>query len=191
MEQNDLTLLKHVGTSRMKLLNESGITTITQLHDIPLDKLAGIKSIGEYYAKLIKNSVSDYYRDKNGTLSARIVSTEGANTEISNRDLKRKIKKLRKNLNRVNENFKPLWKKKYLELYVAFKKRLTKLKTHLKVLVRIIRDLSDEDKSNIIKEADALIYNLKKVGKKPKKKKYIRTIQEIQSFSKMLQEIIS
>lgn len=175
----------------MKLLNDSGITTITQLHDIPLDKLAGIKSIGEYYAKRIKKSVSDYYGVKNGELSVTIRPVKEEQPERINRDLKKKIKKLRKRLNRVNENFKPLWKKKYLELYVIFKKRLTKLKTRLSVLVRIREDLSDDDKKTIIKKADVLMYNLKKVGKKPKKKNYNIAIQEIQSFSKMLKEIIS
>ena len=91
----------------------------------------------------------------------------------------------------MHENFKPLWKKKYLELYVIFKKRLTKLKTRLSVLVRIREDLSDDDKKTIIKKADVLMYNLKKLGKKPKKKNYNIAIQEIQSFSKMLKEIIS
>jgi len=91
MKQNDLTVLKHVGTSRMKLLNDSGITTITQLHDIPLDKLAGIKSIGEYYAKRIKKSVSDYYGVKNGELSVTIRPVKEEQPERINRDLKKKI----------------------------------------------------------------------------------------------------
>ena len=59
MKQDDLTCLKHVGSSRMKLLNDSGITTISQLHEIPLEKLAEVQTIGEYYARLIKISVSD------------------------------------------------------------------------------------------------------------------------------------
>jgi hypothetical protein len=91
----------------------------------------------------------------------------------------------------VNENFKPLWKKKYLVLYVEFKKRLTKLRSRLIALGGIIEDLPDEDKENIIKKADALILSLKNVGKKPKKKKYKVTILEIQSFSKFLKDIFS
>lgn len=75
----------------MKLLNDSGITTITQLHDIPLDKLAGIKSIGEYYAKRIKKSVSDYYGVKNGELSVTIRPVKEEQPERINRDLKKKI----------------------------------------------------------------------------------------------------
>jgi len=91
----------------------------------------------------------------------------------------------------VNENLKPLWKKKYLALYVEFKKRLTKLRSRLIALGRILDDLPDEDKKNIIKQADALILNLKNVGKKPKKKKYKKVNVQIQSFSKFLKDIFS
>jgi predicted RecB family nuclease len=191
MKQDDLTCLKHVGSSRMKLLNDSGITTITQLHEISLERLAEVKSIGEYYARLIKSSVSDYYKGRNSNLSIMPISSGEKKARDINRDLKKKIKRLRKILNRVNENFKPLWKKKYLVLYVEFKKRLTKLRSRLIALGRIIEDLPDEDKENIIKKADALILSLKNVGKKPKKKKYKVTILEIQSFSKFLKDIFS
>ncbi|MGB5201783.1 MAG: hypothetical protein WBR56_17975, partial [Sedimenticolaceae bacterium] len=108
-----------------------------------------------------------------------------------NRDLQKRIKRLRKILNRVNENFKPLWKKKYLVLYVDFKKRMTKLKARLRALVFIMEELSDEEKKNIIKKVETLVLNLQNVGKKPKKKNYKKTILEIQSFSKFLQDIIS
>ena len=40
MKQDDLTQLKHVGMSRMKLLNDFGIKTLKQLHELPLEKLA-------------------------------------------------------------------------------------------------------------------------------------------------------
>jgi len=191
MKQDELTCLKHVGSSRMKLLNDSGIATIKQLHEIPLEKLAEVKTIGEYYARLIKISVSDYYRERNSNLSKMPTSSGEKKTGDIDRDLKKKIKRLRKILNRANENLKPLWEKKYLVLYVNFKKRLTKLKARLRALVRIMEDLTDDDKKNIIKEAESLILNLKNVGKKPKKKKYKRVILQIQSFSKFLQDIVS
>jgi hypothetical protein len=191
MKQDELTCLKHVGSSRMKLLNDSGISTIKQLHDIPLEKLSEVKSIGEYYARLIKISVSDYYRARNSNLSKMPTSSGEIKTGDINRDLRRKIKRLRKILNRVNENLKPLWKKKYLILYVDFKKRLTKLRSRLITLGRIMEDLSDEDKKNIIQKADALILNLKNVGKRPKKKKYKKVNGEIQSFSIFLKGILS
>jgi len=191
MKQDELTCLKHVGSSRMKFLNDSGIATIKQLHDIPLEKLSEVKTIGEYYARLIKISVSDYYRAKNSNLSKMPTSSGEKKTGDINRDLRKKIKKLRKILNRVNENLKPLWKKKYLILYVDFKKRLTKLRSRLITLGRIMEDLPDEDKKNIIEKADALILNLKNVGKRPKKKKYKKVNGEIQSFSIFLKGIFS
>jgi len=191
MKQDELTCLKHVGSSRMKLLNDSGIATIKQLHDIPLEKLSEVKTIGQYYARLIKISVSDYYRAKNGNLSKMPTSSGEKKTGDINRDLRKKIKKLRKILNRANENLKPLWKKKYLILYVDFKKRLTKLRSRLITLGRIMEDLPDEDKKNIIEKADALILNLKNVGKRPKKKKYKKVNGEIQSFSIFLKGIFS
>ena len=191
MKKDDLTCLKHVGSSRMKFLNDSGITTITQLHEIPLEKLAEVKSIGQYYARLIKNSVSDYYRGKNNNLYKMPTFHGEKKSKDINREVKKKIKRLRKTLDRVNENFKPLWKKKYLALYVEFKKRLTKLRSRLIALGRILDDLPDEDKKNIIKQADALILNLKNVGKKPKKKKYKKVNVQIQSFSKFLKDIFS
>jgi hypothetical protein len=48
--------------------------------------------------------------------------------------------------------------------------------------------LSEKVTKNIIKNADALSAVLKNVGKKPKKKKYQKVSQEIQSFSKMLKK---
>lgn len=191
MKQDDLTCLKHVGIARMKLLNDSGFTTINQLHEIPLGKLAETKSIGEYYAKLIKKSVDEYYREKNVNLPGEMVSANTIKTDKINRDLQKKIKRLYKRLNWVNENLKPLWKKKYLELYIDFKKRFTKLKARLSVLDQIKEDLPKKDKKHISKKAETLILNLKKVGEKPKKKKYKKTIKEIQSFSRLLRDTIS
>ncbi|TFG56456.1 MAG: hypothetical protein E4H29_07325, partial [Deltaproteobacteria bacterium] len=76
MELDDLARLKHVGASRRKLLNDHGITTVQQLLDIPKEKLAGIKSIGEHYAKLLKNSVNEYSKVKHEKLPAKIVSAK-------------------------------------------------------------------------------------------------------------------
>lgn len=191
MKQDDLTCLKHVGIARMKLLNDSGFTTIKQLHEIPLGKLAETKSIGEYYAKLIKKSVDEYYREKHVNLPGEMVSANIIKTDKINRDLQKKIKRLYKRLNWVNENLKPLWKKKYLKLYIDFKKRFTKLKIRLSVLDQIKEDLPKKDKKHISKKAETLILNLKKVEEKPKKKKYKKTIKEIQSFSRLLRDIIS
>ena len=191
MNQDDLTCLKYIGIARMKLLNDSGITTIKQLHEIPLEKLAEAKLIGEYYAKLIKNSVAEYYRDKNEKVPVKTRSTKVRRTDKINRDLHKNIKRLNKRLHWVNENLKPLWEKKYLKLYIDFKKRYTKLKVRLSVLDNILDDLPKKDKKHISKKAETLILNLKKVGKKPKKKRYKQTIKEIQSFSRWLRDNIA
>ena len=191
MRQDDLTRLKYVGVTRMKRLNDLGITTIKQLHEMPEEKLAEIKSIGGNYAKLIKNSVAEYYRERHEKLPGKIVSTKKRRNEEINQDLKKKVKRLKKNLNRVNENLKPLGKKKYLESYVDLKKRSTKLKARLNEIGKIQEDLPKKGKKNIIKKADALNLSLKGAGKKPKKKKYKKITLEIQSFSRTLRDIIS
>ncbi|MBU0987918.1 MAG: hypothetical protein KKH68_11775, partial [Proteobacteria bacterium] len=170
MKQDDLTEIKHVGLTRMRLLNDLGITTIKQLLEMPLEKLAETKSIGAYYAKLIKNSVNEYYKEKKKKLPAGTVSAKEKKINQINRDLQKKVKRLNKNLNRASELLKPLWEKKYLELYIEFKKRSTKLESSLEALGKIQQGLPKKAKKNIIKKADVLILNLKKVGKKPKKK---------------------
>jgi len=191
MKQNDLTHLKHVGVTRMQLLNDFGITTIKQLYEMPLEKLAEIKSIGAHYAKLIKISVTEYYREKQKKLPGETMSAKERKIEEINRDLQKKIQRLNKSLNRVNEDLKPLWEKKYLELYIDFKKRSTKLKARLKTLGKSQEDLSKKVKKNIIKKTDALTLTLKKIGKKSKKKKYKELTKEIQSFSKTIRDITS
>jgi uncharacterized FlaG/YvyC family protein len=191
MKQEDLSEIKHVGLTRMRLLNDSGIINIKQLHEMSLEKLSDIKWIGEHSAKMIKNSVSEYYREKHEKLPGKTASDKEKKNQKINRDLQKRIKRLHKNLNRVNENLKPLWEKKYLELYIDFKKKFKRLKARLSALGRIKEDLPKKDRKNIIKKADTLIITLKKVGKKPKKKKYKQTTQEIQSFSRLLRDIIS
>jgi uncharacterized FlaG/YvyC family protein len=191
MKQDDLSQVKYIGVSRMKILNELGVTTIEQLYEMPLKKLAEIQSIGEHYAKLIKNSVAEYYREKDEKLPEKIVSAKEKKIQKVNQDLQKKIKSLKKSLNRVNENLKPLWKKKYLQSYVAFKDRSNKLKARLNEINLIHKDLPKKDKKKIVKKGDTLNLFLEKVGKKPKKKKYKKITQEIQSFSRMLRDIIS
>ena len=187
MKQDDLTEIKHVGLARMRSLNDLGITTIKQLREMPLEKLAGTKSIGAHYAKLINDSVNEYYKEENKKLPAGTVS---AKEKEINRELQKKIKRLNKNLNRVNEQLKPLWEKKYLELYIEFKKGSTRLKSRLEELGKIQQDLSKKVKKNIIKKADTLNLTLKRIDKKPKKKKYKKVTREVQSFSKIIGGIL-
>jgi hypothetical protein len=190
MKQDDLTRIKHVGLSRMRLFNDVRITTIKQLSEMPLEKLAAIKSIGDHYAKLIKNSVNDYYEEQKKILPLEDASAKEIKPTRVNRDLQKKIKRLNKNLYRVNEQLKPLWKKKYLTLFIEFRKRSTKLKSRLEALNKIHQDIPEKVKKRLIKKADQLIINLKQVGKKPKKKKYKKITIEIRSFSSLLRDII-
>jgi hypothetical protein len=78
-----------------------------------------------------------------------------------------------------------------LGLYIDFKKRSTKLKARLKSLGKSQEDRSKKVKKNIIKKTDALTLTLKKIGKKPKKKKYKELTKEIQSFYKMIRDTTS
>ncbi len=188
MKKNDLTQVKYVGALRMKMLNSSGITTIRQLHEIPLEKLAQVKTIGPNYAKLIKAAVAESYEKKPVKSAPKAASVGKTKTAADEPDLNKMITVLKKRLKQANEKLKPLDKKKYLELYVDFKKRSKTLKTHLGELNKNPADLSKKVTKNIIKNADALSATLKNVGKKPKKKKYQKITQEIQSFSKMLKK---
>jgi len=189
MKKDDLTRLKHIGASRMELLKGVGINTIEQLYETPLEKLTHIKSIGEHYSKLIKESVTEYYKNI-GKLPEKTLSAK----EIKQRKIKegfqKKITLLDKSLNRANENLKPLWKKKYLERYIDFKKRSKKLKARLNTVGQMEENLPKKAKKSIIKKADALNSILKKAGKNPKKKKYKKITREIQSFSTMLRDMI-
>jgi predicted RecB family nuclease len=189
MKKDDLTQVKYIGAARMKLLNDCGITTISQLSKTPLEELARIETIGEHYAKLIKDAVneSDGERPEKAaptkTVAAKIKDTK----EVS-QNLGKQIKVLKKQLKTATEHLKPLGKKKYLELYIDFKKRSKTLKTRLDELNQIRGDLSKAVTKKIIKNADALSATLKNVRKKPKKKIYKELAQEIQSLSKILKK---
>ena len=191
MKKDDLTQLKHIGPSRMKLLNNHGIRTIKQLDEAPQEKLTGIQSIGEHYAKQIKDAVTEYYGKEPEQLPE--TATSGDEKEIVgiNRNLRKCVRVLNKRLKKAREGLKPLGKKKYLEPYMDLKIKSNKLKSRLNDLDQIAGGLSKEVKEEIIKNADALSGMLKSAGKKPKKKKYEKLIREIKSFSKMLRETFS
>ena len=191
MKKDDLTQVKNIGPSRMKLLNDSGITTIRQLDETPLEKLAQIESISERYAKLIKDAVTEYYGKKPEKLTVATASGQEKKVVDISGKLRKRIKVLNKRLKQAREDLKPLGKKKYLEAYIDFKKRSNALKSRLKDLDQIEGGLSQKVKKKIIKNVDALNLTLKKAGEKPKKKKYKKLAQEIKLFSKMLRDISS
>jgi len=189
MKKEDLTQVKHIGAARMKVLNDSGITTLKKLSEMPLEKLARVETIGEHYAKLIKEAVTEVYEPPPEKISAKTEPPKTKKKAQSDQDLPKQIKILNKRLKQANEKLKPLGKKKYLELYIDFKKRSKKLKRHLNKLDNPETNLPEKVKKKIIKKADALIATTKNVGKKPKKKIYTALSQEIRSFSKKLRAI--
>jgi hypothetical protein len=206
MPQDDLTQVKHIGPSRMKVLNANGIRTIKQLFDAPLEKLAQIESISERYAKLIKDAVTEYYGKTTGKLAPppktvpspppktvpspppKTVPSQEKKTEEINQNLRKSINTLKKSLKLANEVLKPLGKKKYLELYLDFKKRSKTLKNRIDALNQNYGNVTNKRAKSVIKKADALNATLKNVGKKTKKKKYQKLSREIKSFSKMLRD---
>ncbi|MBW2591352.1 MAG: hypothetical protein JRD71_11745 [Deltaproteobacteria bacterium] len=191
MKKDDLTQVKNIGPSRMKLLNDFGITTIKQLDETPLAKLAQIESIGGYYAKLIKDAVTEYFGKKPEKLAVTTTSGKEKKVVDINRNLRKRIKILNKRLKQAREDLKPLGKKKYLKAYIDFKKRSNTLKSRLKDLNQIEGFLSQKAQKKIIKNVDALNLTLKKAGKKPKKKNYNKLDQGIKSFTKILRDTSS
>ena len=189
MAKDDLTQVKNIGVSRMKLLNSAGITTIKQLHETSVEKLAEIKNIGLYYAKLIKNSAAECYAEKQKELPKDTKPKEDKQIKKTNLNLQKKLQTLKKILSRVDENLKPLWKKKYLRLYISFKKRSNNLIAAAEKIDQKVDDLPKKVNKKIIKDINSLNIFLKGIGKQPKKKKYQKIIKKIGSFSKMMQGI--
>lgn len=191
MKQDDLTVIKYIGLNRMRLLNDCGITTIKQLRETPLTELAEIKSIGEHYAVLIKNAVSEHDMEKQEKLPEMTAAAKKRKKQEVGRSLKKRIKKLSKNLKRVDQDLKPIGQTQYLESYLDFSKKYKKLRARLGVLGRIKNDLSKKDKKLIVKAANSLSISLKAVGKNPVQKDCRRVTRKIQSFSRLLREIIA
>ena len=186
MKKEDLTVVKHIGPARMKVLNDSGITTIKTLYEIPLEKLARVETIGEHYAKRIKDAVVQVYAPPAEETAVKAGAANEKKVTPTDQNLQKKLKILNTQLRRVNEKLKPLGKKKYLEIYLDFKKRSKKLKQHLRKLNSRQTNFSEKVSAKIIKKSDALIVAMKNVGKKPKKKTYKSLSREIQSLTKKL-----
>ena len=191
MKKDDLTKVKHVGALRMKKLNDAGIMTIKQLSDVPLERLILINTIGERHAILIKAAAAESIGKKPNKSEPKAAAAKKMKTAAVDPIFKNRITVLKKRLKQANEKLKPLDKKKYLELYIDFKKKSKKLKAYLNTANKTAAKLDKKETKNIIKNATALIVTLKNVGKKPKKKIYRKVSQEIQSFSKMLKQTLT
>lgn len=197
----DLTQLKHVGPARAKQLEDAGITSLQQLHEMPLEELAGIKSFSWFYARRIKASVSEYLQENpaeftSGPLPVKPDKPKEKPDESTPRTttvqkLDKKIKKLKNRLENANEALKPLWEKKNLSVYIDFKKRYKKLKTRLKKMNKIKDTFPEKHSKKIARQMDTLHTSLKNIGKRPKKKQYRQITEEIQSFSNRLKKLVS
>jgi len=186
MKKDDLTQVKYVGNSRLKSLNEAGIRTIAQLHAVPLDKLAAIKTIGRHYAALIKDAAAAIYAEKPVKTAAKGSSVEEKKAGKLDRSLRKQIKTLNRRLKQANEDLKPLDKKKYQSLYIDFKTKANKLKNRLKALDQNQKNFTPKFVEKMTRRAAALNAALKTVGKSPKKKKYQKISKQVQAFSKKL-----
>ena len=192
MERDDLTTVKYIGASRMKSLNDSGITTIKQLSETPIEELIRISTIGMHYAKLIKTAASEAYQGKPREMITPkdVFGKEEIPYKIKH-DFNKKIKALKKRLNLASEGIMSLKKKKHQKLYPTFKKRSEILMNLLRELTKTDKDLSGKFLNKTAKKIDSLSALLKNPGKKFKKKKLKRLFREIDSFSNMLKKTIS
>jgi hypothetical protein len=191
MKMDDLTQVKNIGSARMKLLNSQGITTIQQLYEMPLEKLEQMKSLGKHYAKLIKESVTDFYGEKaeSPEKPATVGSPrQGEKTNKTDRNLNAELAKTAKYLKTAKEKLKPIQKKKHLKLFVDLKKRANRLKISIRALDQIQPDISKKQKKKIIKKATSLNTLLKNVKKNKKGKTMKALLKEIQSFSKLINQ---
>ena len=189
MRKDDLTQVKNIGSARKKLLAIHGITTVQQLYDIPLDELMQIKSLGQHYAKLIKEAVNDLYETRKATPAEAVADGSREREKKSDtwdRKLKAEFTKTTKYLKRTKEKFKPIKKKKHLKLFVEFKRQSNKLKTHINILRRHQLDISKKQKKKIAKQAAHLNMILKNTGKTKKGKTMKKLSQEIQSLLSLI-----
>jgi uncharacterized protein Yka (UPF0111/DUF47 family) len=185
MKKEDLTRIKYIGASRLKKLNENGITTIEQLRQTPVEELAKISSIGEYYSIRIKDAAAAFFaREKKAVKETTDKILQKPHT-VAKRT-KRALEKLTNRLNGTKEKLKPLWKKKYLTLYISFKKQSNKLIKRIQKIEIKSETLSDKKMEKIIKRSKALNQLLKTEGKKPRKKAFKKITREIRSFSDKL-----
>ena len=189
MKNDDLSKVKYIGPVRMKRLNDSGITTVDQLCDLPLEKLAQIDGIGQTNAKRIQEAAAAHCApaapaEETATDEA-IVDKPPKKSKVD-QSLQKQVKLLKRRLKQTNEKLKPLGDKKYLALYVDCKKRSKRLMVQLKGISRLEDGLAKKDKRKIIKKADALNIVLKSTGKKPKKKVYNHISQELRSFTEII-----
>ncbi len=184
MKKNNLVRVKGIGPARLRQLKNHGIATFSQLHQIPVEKLAGIKTFGKHNAARIKKEVASHAT--NPQPSPKTNKSIKPDTRSDDEKLRKTLKKLTKQLIRADESLKPLWKKKYLAPYIDFKKSTRKLTRRIKTIAKQIGSFSSEETDVIIQKANALSRILIKDAKKPKKKGFKKITAKIKTLSKTL-----
>ena len=189
MKKDDLTKVRYIGSARMKILYESGITTFKQLFETPLGKLAQVKNIGRHYAKQIKDAVADVYAPPVETAPEKHKAEKRQKTAKPNRKLQKKIKELNRSRKQLELKAKALGKNKQ-KLCADIQKRSIKLKQHANRMDQLEKKLPKKVTKELNKKADNVMATLKKMGKKPKKKAYKALSEELQSLNKALRRSI-
>ena len=191
MKNDDLSQVKHIGPARMKRLNHAGITTIKQLCEMPLQKLAQIETIGEHYADQIKDAAAEHCKPAPDQPPAKTDVAAHKNKGKVDQNFHKQVKLFKRRLKQTTEKLKPLGKNKYLPLYIDLKKSSKQLMTQLKGIDRLKVDLPPKAKKKIAKKVDALNIAMKNVKKKPKKNTYNQITRKLQAFSEMIEKTSS
>ena len=186
MKTDDLSKVKHIGAVRMKRLHDSGITTIDQLCETPLEILARIDTIGPHYARLIKDAALTVCQPAKKKMPAVKAVDKQPKPSKVDQNFHKQVKLLRRRIKLTNEKLKPLGNKKYLALYVDCKKKSKRLIADLKRIRRSEGTLSKKVKKTLTSKAEALNLELKNVRKKPKKKTYNQVSRKLQRFTELL-----
>jgi len=197
MKKDDLTKVRYIGSARMKLLYDSGITTFKQLFETPLGKLAQVKNIGKHYAKQIKDAVAEIYvppvgksPEKSKDVNKKKTAAVKKKPAKPNQKLQKKINKVNKSRKQLNLKAKALGKKNQ-DLCAEIKKSSKTLKQHAGELSQLEKKLTKKVSKELNKKADNLIAILKRMDKKTKKKVYKAFSEELKSLNKGLRKAIS
>ena len=188
MKKDDLSKLKHIGAARMKHLHAAGITRFKQLCDTPVEKLAAIDTIGEHYARLIKEAVTAHCSPTQTIDTAKTGEDKQLKRSKVDENFQKQVKLLRRRIKQTAEKLKPLGNKKYLAQYVDCKKKCKAVTVQLKKIASLEENVSKKGKKKISRKIVALNTALKNVGKKPKKKTYNRVSRELLTFSELLKK---
>ncbi len=185
MHADDLTRLKYVGPARMRTLNAHGITTVSQLIEIPFETLSHIKGIGAFYGKRIKDAAMEIGRP--------IRSDRGAKGKQE--DEKPRCSAMRKQLDKIRENLMRLdspppfgGPAQALTRFAEYKTVSGGLLRCMAALLRDCEELPAIPQRKIIRKARKLKKELKNAASITDKKTLKRISHKLASFSAFLRK---